>query len=104
VDYTNLLLTLNHLAVSNAQCHAQSPLIQVDCHLRIVSLSNATGTLDAPTIRGAFRENPPDFLNVIQVDQPAAVTASGWFSLTNAQAVDLHFLVNGQGAHYTNLA
>jgi hypothetical protein len=103
VDYTNWVLTLRDLAASNAQCHAQSPLVQVDCHTRIVTLTNATGTLDAPTVRGAFRDNPPDFLDVIQFDQPAAVSASGWFSLTNPNAVDLHFLVSGQGVHYTNL-
>ena len=30
-------------------------------------------------------------------------TLSGSFSLTNAQAVDLHFFVSGQRLHYTNL-
>jgi hypothetical protein len=103
VEYTNLILTVHNLCLSNDQCQAQSPWLQVDFGTKRVRLTNVTGTLDPPVLQRVLRGNSPGFLDVIHFDAPPSVLVSGSFSLTNSLATDLRFLVSGQRLHYTNL-
>ena len=103
VDYTNLILDVHHLSLSNDQCQVQAPWIQANFSTKLVRLTNVTGTLDPAILQRVLRDNPPDFLNHIHFDKPPSASVSGSFSLTNAQAVDLHFFVSGQRLHYASL-
>ena len=51
VDYTNLVLTVHNLSLSNDQCQAQSPWLQADFETKMVRLTNVTGTLDPPLLQ-----------------------------------------------------
>jgi hypothetical protein len=103
VEYTNLILTVHNLSLSNDQCQAQAPWLQADFGTKMVRLTNVTGTLDPPILQRVLRNNSPDWLNVIHFDAPPSASVSGSFSLTNPLAMDLRFLVSGRGLHYTNL-
>ena len=48
VDYTNLVLNVRHLSLSNDQCQVQTPWAQADFGTKMVKLTNVTGTLDSP--------------------------------------------------------
>jgi hypothetical protein len=103
VEYTNLVLTVHNLDLSNDQCQVQAPWLQADFGTKMVRLTNVTGTLDPPVLQRVLRGNSPGWLNVIHFDAPPSVSVSGSFSLTNPLATDLRFLVSGQRLHYTNL-
>ncbi len=103
VEYTNLILAVHNLYLSNDQCQAQAPWLQVDFGTKMARLTNVTGTLDPPVLQRVLRGNSPDWLNVIHFDAPPSVSVSGSFSLTNPLATDLRFLVGGRRLHYTNL-
>jgi hypothetical protein len=103
VEYTNLVLTVRNLSLSNDQCQAQSPWLQADFGTRMVRLTNATGTLDPSLLQRLLGRNSPGWLNVIHFDTPPSVSVAGAFSLTNPLAVDLRFLVDARRFHYTNL-
>jgi hypothetical protein len=103
VEYTNQVLTVHDLCLSNDQCQVQSPWLQVDFGTMMVRLTNVTGTLDPSVLQRVLRTNSPGWLNVIHFDAPPSVSVSGSFSLTNPLAADLRFLVSGRRLHYTNL-
>jgi hypothetical protein len=104
LEYTNLILTVTNLYLSNSQSHARAPWLQVDLGTKMVTLTNATGMVDPVVLQQVLRPNAPDWLKVIHFDTPASVSASGSISLTNPLGVDMHFLVDGQGFHYHNLS
>ncbi|MGP8200105.1 MAG: hypothetical protein ACLQU4_11460 [Limisphaerales bacterium] len=103
VDFTNQVLTVHHLSLSNVQCRVQAPWLQVDFGTMMASLTNVTGSLDPSSLQRVLGEDAPDWLDAIHFDAPPSISVSGSFSLTHPQVMDLHFLVSGQGLHYTNL-
>ncbi len=103
VEYTNLILTVHNLCLSNDQCQVQAPWLQVDFGTKMVRLTNVTGTLDPPVLQRVLRGDSPGWLDVIHFDAPPSVSVSGSFSLTNPLAMDLRFLVSGQRLHYASL-
>jgi hypothetical protein len=103
VEYTNLVLTVHDLHLSNDQCQVQSPWLQIDFGTKMVRLTNVIGTLDPSVLQRVLRGDSPGWLNDIHFDAPPSVSVSGSFSLTNPLAVDLRFLVSGQRLHYANL-
>jgi hypothetical protein len=103
LDYTNLILSIHNFSFSNDQSQAQAPFLQADFGTKMARLTNATGSLDPGLLERILRRNPPDWLKRIRFDTPPSISVSGAFSLTNARAMDLHFLVSGQGLHYGSL-
>jgi hypothetical protein len=103
VDYTNRILTVRSLSLSNSQCRVQAPWLQADLGTKMVRVTNVAGIVDPAILQRVLRRNSPDFLSVIHFDSLPSFSASGAFSLTNSQAVDLRFLVSGRRLHYTNL-
>ena len=103
VEFTNQVLTIHDLLLSNARCQAQLPWAQADFRTLMARVTNATGVLDAAVLQHVLGSNAPPWLNVIHFDSPPSVSVSGAFSLTNQDVMDLHFLVRGRGLHYTNL-
>lgn len=98
---TNDILTVKHLSASNELSQVHADWMQADFGTKIISLTNVAGVIDPALVERAFRKNPPDFLKVIHFDAPPSVSVAGTFSLTNAAAVNLQFLVNGQHLHYS---
>jgi len=103
VEYTNQILTVHNLYLSNDQCQVQSPWLQADFGTKMVRVTNTIGTLDPSVLQRVLRGNSPGWLNALHFDEPPSVSVSGSFSLTNPLAMDLRFLVCGQRLHYTNL-
>jgi len=103
VGYTNLILTVTNLYLSNNECQVQAPWLQVNLGTKMVALTNASGTVNPPVLQRILRTNAPDWLKVIHFDTPPSVAASGSISLANSSAVDMHFVVDGQHFRYNNL-
>jgi hypothetical protein len=103
VEYTNLVLTVHDVFLSNDQCQVQSPLLQADFGTKTARVTNVTGVLDPPILQRVLRKNSPGWLDVIRFDTPPSVSAAGSFSFTNPLAMDLRFFISGQRLHYNNL-
>lgn len=103
VNYTNFLLTATALTLSNSQNHAEVPWGQVDFKSRMVRLTNTTGCAEPALLQRLMRKNPPAFLNAVHFGVPPSVSLHGSFSLTNAGAVDMHFMVNARDLSYNKL-
>ena len=103
VDFTNMVLTVHNMTLSNAQCQVACPWGQIDI-LRENSPDDEFCRLGGPgpRARGAGQSHAR-FFNVFRFDTPPSVSASGSFSLTNAAAVDMHFLVGAGRLHYLEL-
>jgi uncharacterized protein involved in outer membrane biogenesis len=102
-DYTNLILIVNDLSVSNRQFQARLPWSKCDFGRQVASLTNAAGRLDPTLLNRLLQADSPDFLKHLRFDSPPSVSVSGSFSLTNALDVDLHFLIGATPVHYEAL-
>jgi hypothetical protein len=103
VGFTNLILTVHDLFVSNNECQVRAPWVQADLGAKMVRLTNVAGTLDPFLLQRVLRKKSPDFLRSLHFGAPPSVSAFGSFSYADPLATDLHFLVNGQGVHYNRL-
>jgi hypothetical protein len=98
--FTNNLLAIRNFSVSNNQCFAAAPLMQMNCLSKIVNVTNVAGWIDPALLARILRTNAPGFLGLLHFDSPPTVSLSGSFCMTNSAMVDLRFLVGAGRIHY----
>jgi hypothetical protein len=103
VEYTNHLLRVSGLGLSQGAGRLEVPLVSADFQSKRIFLTNAQSTLDPQKLLIGMETNAPDFFHLIHFDVPPTVRASGSFVLGNPLATDMRFAIQGDHFHWTNL-
>jgi hypothetical protein len=102
-QYTNHLLRVSGLGLSQGAGRLEVPLVSADFESNRIFLTNAQSTLDPQILLPGMGTNAPGFLNFIHFDIPPTIRASGSFVLGNPLATDMRFEIQGDHFHWTNL-
>jgi hypothetical protein len=103
INYTNRLLRVSGLEISQGKGRLEIPLACGDFESKRVILTNARSTLDPQILLLVMGTDAPEFLNFIHFDVPPEVRANGTFVLGDPLATDMRFEVLGGNFHWTNL-
>jgi hypothetical protein len=105
LDFTNRFLHISQLSLIHDTGQAQFPEagIQFASNHIVVTMSNASSTMDPEPVRRALGKIAPPFLQEVHFDTPPVVTASGTFIPNNDSGTDLHFAVQGSRFHWKTL-
>jgi hypothetical protein len=105
VDFTNRFLRVTELSLAHDTGRVEVPLagINFGSNSMIISVTNASSTMDPEPVRRALGRNAPPFMKEIHFDSPPLVKASGSFVPGDDLGTDMRFLVQGKRFHWNNL-
>jgi hypothetical protein len=105
VDFTNRFLHISQLSLTHDTGRAEFPEagIKFASNFIVVTMSNASSTMDPEPVRRALGKIAPSFLQDVHFDTPPTVTASGTFTPNHDEGTDLHFTVQGNRFHWKTL-
>ncbi len=103
VEYTNHVLRVAGLGLSQGTGRLDIPLVRADLESKRIFLTNAQSTLDPKALVTAMGTNAPEFLTLVHFEVPPTVRASGSFVPGDALATDMRFEIEGSRFHWTNL-
>jgi hypothetical protein len=105
VDYTNRLLNINQLSLAHKTGRVEVPMaaIHFASNSMVISMTNATSTMDPEPVRRALGKFAPPFMGEIHFDSPPQVQASGSFVPGDDLGTAMKFLVQGNQFHWNNL-
>jgi len=105
VDFTNRFLRVSQLTAFHDTGRVDVPLAGIDFTTNrvIISMTNASSTLDPEPVRRALGENAPPFMKEIHFDSPPQVTAFGSFSPGDELGTDMHLFVKGNRFHWNKI-
>jgi hypothetical protein len=105
VDFTNRFLRVSQLSVvhDTGRADIQQAGIDFGTNSLVVSLTNASSTMDPEPVRRALGKIAPPFMKEIHFDAPPKIIAFGSFVPANEPATDMHFFIQGKRFHWNNL-
>jgi hypothetical protein len=98
LDYTNRFLRISQLNLARDMGQVSVPLAGIDFASNVISMSNATSTIDPEAVRRALGQIAPPFMKEVHFDSLPLVQASGSFTPGDDDGTDMHFFV--QGSHF----
>jgi len=98
LEYTNRFLRISQLNLVRDMGQVIVPLAGIDFATKIISMSNASSTIDPEAVRRALGKIAPPFMKEVHFDSLPLVRASGSFIPGNDDGTDMHFFV--QGSHF----
>lgn len=103
VSYTNRFLRVTRAEIQRDHGTLALGKLTMDFATKKLELTNVTSTLNPDVLRQIMRTNTPAFLKVIHFDRPPSIRASGSVVAGNPLATDIHFDIQGEHFHWTNL-
>jgi hypothetical protein len=104
LDYTNHFLGIRQLNLDCGGGHVDIPVAGVNFASNIISLSNASSTIDPEPVRRALGQVAPPFMSQVHFDTPPLVQASGSFTPGDDFGSDMSFFVKGDHFHWDGIA
>jgi hypothetical protein len=105
VDFTNRFLRISQLSLAHDTGRVEVPLagIEFASNSMVISMTNASSTMDPEPVRRALGKNAPPFMQEVHFDSPPLVVASGSFIPGDDLGTDMRFFVKGDRFHWNNL-
>jgi hypothetical protein len=103
LQYSKRTLRVTGLRLAKNGGTVLAPLVTMDLDSAKITLTNVESTLDPRALVPAIGSNTAPFLHLLSFQPPPSVQAGGSFVLNDPAATDLHFQVEGQNLHWTNL-
>jgi hypothetical protein len=105
VDYTNRFLRISELSLTHDTGRAEVPLagIEFTSNSIVISMTNASSTLDPEPVRRALGDIAPPFMKEVHFASPPLVKAYGSFVPGDDLGTAMHFLVQGERFNWNNL-
>jgi hypothetical protein len=104
IDYTNHLLRVSRLGLSQGPGRVDIPSAIADFSSRRFIFTNGQSTFDPRIVTALMGANTPEFLRLFQFDKGPSVRASGTFVIGDPSQTDMRFEVQGGHFHWTNLS
>ena len=104
VDYTNHILRINGLGLSQGSGRMDIPAAVGNFSSKLITLTNAQSTLDPRIVTAIMGTNTPEFLQLLHFDAGPIVRANGSFVIGEPAQTDLRFDVQGGHFLWTNLS
>jgi hypothetical protein len=105
VDYTNRVLRISQLILAHQTGRVEVPLADINfaSNALVISMTNASSTLDPEPVRRALGKFAPPFMREVHFDSPPRVEASGSFIPGNDLGTDMRFFVQGDRFHWNKV-
>ncbi len=103
IDFTNQVMMVRDLRITLKGRQAIEPLAVVDFAHKKVILTNVLSHVDPSGPISVSGPHRPDYLLAFQFEPPPTVKINGSFAWNNPLATDLHFDIDGDHMHWTNL-
>jgi hypothetical protein len=100
LEFTNRFLRIHQLNLTRHEGRVLMPLAGIDFVSNVISMSNASSTIDPEAVRRALGPAAPPFMREVHFDSPPLVQASGSFIPGNDEGTDMRFSVQGHQFHW----
>jgi hypothetical protein len=103
LEYTNRFLRVSQLNLARGTGQVIVPLAGLDFASNVISMTNASSTIDPEAVRRALGKVAPPFMSEVHFESPPLVKAYGSFRPGDDDGTEMHFFVQGGHFHWDHL-